>query len=49
MEEEESDHGEDLTSMIEKDDLDFLKKAISNKSYNLLKQIHLNGYNYCNN
>ena len=49
VEEEESDHGEDLMGMIEEEDLDFLKKAISNKSYNLLKQIHLNGYNYCNN
>ncbi|KAK9294565.1 hypothetical protein QLX08_010869 [Tetragonisca angustula] len=43
VEEEESDHGEDLMGMIEEEDLDFLKKAISNKSYNLLKQIHLNG------
>ncbi|XP_043517823.1 nucleolar complex protein 3 homolog isoform X2 [Frieseomelitta varia] len=43
VEEEESDHGEDLMDMIEEEDLDFLKKAISNKSYNLLKQIHLNG------
>ncbi|XP_032675303.1 nucleolar complex protein 3 homolog [Odontomachus brunneus] len=42
-EQEESDHGEDLTDMIEEDDLTFLQKAISNKSYNILKQIHLNG------
>ncbi|XP_025160939.1 nucleolar complex protein 3 homolog [Harpegnathos saltator] len=42
VEEEESDHGEDLMDMVEKDDLIFLQEAISNKSYNLLKQIHLN-------
>ncbi|XP_078053212.1 nucleolar complex protein 3 [Augochlora pura] len=42
VEEEESDHGEDLLSMVEEDDLQFLEKAISNKSYNLLKHIHLN-------
>lgn len=41
-EEEESDHGEDLMNMVEEDDLDFLKSAISNKSYNLLKPIRLN-------
>ncbi|XP_053977082.1 nucleolar complex protein 3 homolog isoform X1 [Hylaeus volcanicus] len=41
VEEEESDHGEDLMNMVEKDDLDFLKEAISNKSYNLLKKIRL--------
>lgn len=45
-EQEESDHGEDLMDMVEEDDLTFLQKAISNKSYNLLKQIHLNGYAY---
>ncbi|EZA60268.1 Nucleolar complex protein 3-like protein [Ooceraea biroi] len=41
VEEEESDHGEDLMDMIEEDDLNFLKKAISNKSYNLVKKFHL--------
>ncbi|KAL6446957.1 hypothetical protein ACFW04_001383 [Cataglyphis niger] len=41
VEEEESDHGEDLMNMVEEDDLKFLEKAISNKSYNLLKQIRL--------
>ncbi|XP_076301364.1 nucleolar complex protein 3 [Lasioglossum baleicum] len=41
VEEEESDHGEDLLTMVEEDDLQFLEKAISNKSYNLLKHIHL--------
>ncbi|XP_029177821.1 nucleolar complex protein 3 homolog [Nylanderia fulva] len=41
VQEEESDQGEDLMDMVEKDDLKFLEKAISNKSYNLLKQIRL--------
>ncbi|XP_018346900.1 PREDICTED: nucleolar complex protein 3 homolog [Trachymyrmex septentrionalis] len=41
-EEEESDHGSDLMDMVEEDDLNFLKNAISNKSYSLLKQIRLN-------
>ncbi|XP_012260136.2 nucleolar complex protein 3 homolog [Athalia rosae] len=41
-EEEESDHGEDMLQMVEKDDLEFLKKAITNKSYNMLRQIRLN-------
>lgn len=43
-EEEESDHGEDMLQMVEKDDVEFLKKAISNKSYNILKQIRLTEY-----
>lgn len=42
VEEEESDNGEDLLNMVEKDDLSFLQNAISNKSYNLLKKIRLN-------
>lgn len=46
IEEEESDHNEDLIDMVEKEDLDFLQEAISNNSYNLLKQIHLNKYEY---
>ncbi|XP_011170713.2 nucleolar complex protein 3 homolog [Solenopsis invicta] len=41
-EEEESDHGRDLMDMVEEDDLNFLNKAISNQSYNLLKPIQLN-------
>lgn len=41
IEDEESDHGEDLLNMVEADDLKFLKEAISNKSYDLLKQIRL--------
>lgn len=48
VEEEESDQGEDLMDMVEENDLNFLEEAISNKSYNLLKQIHLNEYEYCN-
>lgn len=44
VEEEESDHGEDLMNMVEEDDLNFLKKAISDKSYNLVKQIRLTEY-----
>ncbi|XP_015521317.1 nucleolar complex protein 3 homolog isoform X1 [Neodiprion lecontei] len=40
--EDESDHGEDMLGMVEKDDLEFLKKAVSNQSYNLLNQITLN-------
>lgn len=47
VEEEESDHGEDMMQMVEKDDLEFLKNAISNKSYNLLKQIRLSEYVFC--
>ncbi|GLV36370.1 uncharacterized protein CBL_08862 [Carabus blaptoides fortunei] len=41
-ESEESDHGEDMLGMVEEDDLSFLKQAISNKSYSLLKQIRYN-------
>ncbi|XP_012153365.1 nucleolar complex protein 3 isoform X2 [Megachile rotundata] len=40
--EEESDHDDNILDMIEEDDIEFLKDAVSNKSYNLLKQIHLN-------
>ncbi|KAL3280650.1 hypothetical protein HHI36_003886 [Cryptolaemus montrouzieri] len=38
-ESEESDNGEDVLSMVEKEDLDFLKTAISNRSYNIFKNI----------
>lgn len=41
-EEDESDHGQDLMDMVEEDDLNFLREAISNKSYHLLKRVHLN-------
>lgn len=37
-EENESDHGEDLLSMVEKDDLDFLKKAVAGGSYSLYQE-----------
>lgn len=39
-EKEETDE-EDLMDMIEEDDINFLKNAISNRSYDLLKQIRL--------
>ena len=42
QEEEASDDNQDMLEMVEKDDLTFLKKAISNKSYDLLKKIRLN-------
>lgn len=41
-ESEESDHGEDMLGMVEEDDLSFLKQAISNKSYSLLRQVRYN-------
>ncbi|XP_044010019.1 nucleolar complex protein 3 homolog, partial [Aphidius gifuensis] len=41
-EEEESDHGEDMLSMVEKDDMDFLESAVNSKSYNILKKIRFN-------
>lgn len=37
--EEESDQGEDLLDMVEESDLNFLKKAIANRSYSILKKI----------
>lgn len=37
--EEESDHGEDMLEMIDKDDLNFLQKAVANNSYSLLSHI----------
>lgn len=42
--EEESDNGEDLLGMVEKDDIAFLQNAISNKSYSLLQKLRLNEY-----
>lgn len=33
-------------NMVEEDDLKFLEKAISDKSYNFLKQIRLTEYDY---
>ncbi|CAG9762116.1 unnamed protein product [Ceutorhynchus assimilis] len=37
--EEESDHGEDMLQMVDEEDLDFLKQAIANRSYNLLDKV----------
>lgn len=41
QEEEASDDNQDMLEMVEKDDLSFLKNAISNNSYDLLKKIRL--------
>ncbi|XP_069671581.1 nucleolar complex protein 3 [Periplaneta americana] len=38
-EEEQSDHGEELLQMVEKEDLDFLKNAVASHSYSLLNHI----------
>lgn len=38
-EEEGSDDDRNMLEMVDKDDLSFLKEAISNKSYELLKKI----------
>ncbi|KAG8240441.1 hypothetical protein J437_LFUL003155 [Ladona fulva] len=40
-EEEESDHGEGMLEMVEKDDLQFLQSAVLNRSYSLLKNIRI--------
>ncbi|KAJ9578237.1 hypothetical protein L9F63_005536 [Diploptera punctata] len=39
-EKEESDHGEDMLDMIDKDDLKFLHEAVASNSYSLLGHIH---------
>ncbi|XP_012287704.1 nucleolar complex protein 3 homolog [Orussus abietinus] len=39
QEPEEEITGEDMLGMVQQDDLDFLKSAVSNKSYSILKQI----------
>lgn len=36
---DETDEGEDLLQMVEKSDLDFLKKAVVNRSYTILNKI----------
>lgn len=41
--EEESDHGEDMLQMVEKDDLEFLKHAITNRSYGILNKVKYSG------
>jgi nucleolar complex protein 3 len=38
-EEEQSDHGEELLQMVEKDDLEFLQNAVASHSYSLLNHI----------
>ncbi|CAH0550195.1 unnamed protein product [Brassicogethes aeneus] len=40
---EESDHGEDLLEMVDEEDIDFLKQAISNRSYKLLNKVKYTG------
>lgn len=35
----DSDQGEDLLDMVDQSDLDFLKKAVLNRSYSILKKI----------
>lgn len=41
--EEESDHGEDMLGMVDEDDLDFLKQAISDRSYSILNRVKYSG------
>lgn len=43
---EQSDHGEDMLEMVEGDDLAYLKTAISQRSYQLLKKIRAPEYVY---
>jgi nucleolar complex protein 3 len=38
-EEEQSDHGEELLQMVEKDDVEFLQNAVASRSYSLLNHI----------
>jgi nucleolar complex protein 3 len=38
-EEEQSDHGEELLQMVEKDDIEFLQNAVASHSYSLLNHI----------
>nr|CAD7256867.1 unnamed protein product [Timema shepardi] len=38
--EEESDHGEDMLKMVDKEDLGFLKNAITNRSYSIFNRLH---------
>jgi len=42
-EEEQSDHGEELLQMVEKDDLEFLQNAVTSHSYSLLNHIRFTG------
>ncbi|KAJ3648361.1 hypothetical protein Zmor_020171 [Zophobas morio] len=38
-EENDSDYGEDMLEMVEEDDLDFIKNAITSKSYNIFNKV----------
>ncbi|CAG9853869.1 unnamed protein product [Phyllotreta striolata] len=40
--EDESDEGEDLLDMVDDDDMDFLKTAITNRSYNIYNKVKFN-------
>jgi nucleolar complex protein 3 len=44
QEEEESDHGEELLQMVEKDDIEFLQNAVATHSYSLLNHIRFTEY-----
>lgn len=35
----ESDNGEDMLQMVDEDDIDFLKQAISNRSYKIFNKV----------
>lgn len=36
---EESDNGEDMLQMVDEDDIDFLKQAISNRCYKIFNKV----------
>lgn len=40
---EESDDGEDFLDMVEDEDIDFLKSAISSRSYKILNRVKYTG------
>jgi nucleolar complex protein 3 len=42
-EENDSDYGEDMLEMIEEDDLEFIKNAITSKSYNIFNKVRYTG------
>ena len=41
--EDDSDIGEDMLQMVDEDDIEFLKEAVNNRSYNFLKRARV-GY-----
>lgn len=43
-EENDSDYGEDMLEMIEEDDLEFIKNAITSKSYNIFNKVRYTGW-----